>query len=187
MSLSDDFAVLSKKEITLREGIDMLDGIRADLMLASDRAEVWGQVNVMANVVLVPLNCIVNAFELKGAGTLYQVLVKALYDRYAKSGTRNGDSKVAGLIGDLRRMVVEDLLRRALTEYVPGVNIIFGLAQDSLAAYRSMQLLQDARIEQRALVLRLDTQLAGLSSELRGIGIRKAQLFDRAQKLLRTA
>src|SRR3954454_16434092 len=81
MNLMQKFEALGRKQLALQEGIQLLQDAQFDLRKARGAADAWGITAVMANVTLVPLNCIVNAFELKAANSAYQAMVHALYKK----------------------------------------------------------------------------------------------------------
>jgi hypothetical protein len=163
-----------------QEGINLLRSLRVDLSRTRSAADFWGTVAVLANLTLIPLNCIVNAFELKDANSLYQALVRQLYGKYSKSGSRlDGNAKVA--LSLLKQAIVQELKRKALTDYVPGVNILVGLAEDSLAAWRAIQLVDSGASEIAAIAADVDRKIVSANHQLIQLGIKRAEILGRLQ------
>ena len=186
MNLARQFEMLGTKQLAIQEGIDLLRGIQPELSRAKAAADAWGTVAVVANVTLIPLNVIVNAFELKGASSLYQRLVRTLYGKFSKSGTRvDGHAKVA--LSLLKQAITEELKRKALTNYIPGVNILVGLAEDSLAAWQAIQLVDSGNREIAARAGDLEKKIAAANHQLVLLGIKRAEILDRLRVHARTA
>ena len=82
MDLVRQFEILGSKQLAIQEGMDLLRQIQQELVRNKTAADVWGFTAVMANLTIIPLNIIVNAFELKAANSAYQSLVKFLYLKY---------------------------------------------------------------------------------------------------------
>lgn len=186
MNLAQKYAQLGRRQNVIQEGINDLKRILAEL--ADDRAAMdrWGTTAVMANVVLVPLNCIVNAFELGSVNTAYQHVAKMLYEKYAKSGTR-AEGGVAKTVSVLKKGVLEALKAKGLKQAVPGANILFGLVEDSLAAFQTIQMVDKGQTEALDLSRQIRANIGRMVSELEAIGILRAQLLDQVQQIRRTA
>jgi hypothetical protein len=88
MNLAHQFEVLGGKQLAIQEGINLLRQAQLELGRARVAADAWGMMAVMANLTIIPLNCIVNAFDLKAANTVYKIVVRQLYSKFGKSGTR---------------------------------------------------------------------------------------------------
>ena len=186
MNFAAQFQMLGRKQLAIQEGIDLLRNTQLDLSRARSAADAWGTVAVLANVTLIPLNVIVNAFELKGANSLYQSLVQQLYGKFAKSGTRlDGHAKAA--LSLLKTAIVDELKRKALTDYVPGVNILVGLAEDSLAAWQAIQLVDSGSREISARAADIERKIVAANQQLIQIGIKRADILSRLQVQARTA
>ncbi len=185
-NLADQFDLLGRKQLAIQEGIHLLEMLRGDLSRSRASADAWGVAAVMANVTLIPLNVIVNAFELKAANTAYQAFVRALYGKFGKSGSRIGGpaSQAFSLVKDA---IIDELKRRALTEFVPGVNILVGLAQDSFAAWKVMQTVASGGHEMAMLASQLESKIANANRQLVQIGIRRAEVLARIGQFIRTA
>ncbi|MGM9480331.1 hypothetical protein ACS5PN_03965 [Roseateles sp. NT4] len=181
------FAMLGRKQLAIQEGIALLQSAQMDLASARASASAWGIVGVMANVTLIPLNVIVNSFELKGASSLYQVVVHELYGKFAKSGTRLEDGHVKTMLSLLKQGIVAELKRKAMTDYIPGVNILVGLAEDSYAAWQAAALVESGNREIAALAVDLDRKIRAASQQLIQLGIKRAEILDRLQIAARTA
>lgn len=186
MDLAAQFQMMGRKQLAIQEGIDLLRNIQLELSRTRTAADAWGTIAVMANVTLIPLNIIVTAFELKGANSLYQSLVRQLYGKFAKSGTRlDGHAKVA--LSLLKTAIVDELKRKALTDYVPGVNILVGLAEDSLAAWQAIQLVESGSREISARVADIERKVVAANQQLIQLGIKSADILSRLQVQTRTA
>jgi hypothetical protein len=186
MNLYQQFELLGRKQLAIEEGITLLRQARADLQLSKASADRWGAIAISANVLLVPLNCIISAFELKGCKNLYEMLVRELYKRYSQSGTRlSGTAKP--LLAALKQGIIQELKRKALTEYVPGVNILVGLAEDSIAVWQTQQMVTQGESEMARLTLDLDRKISAALWQLQDIGRRSAAIIDRMEQLSRTA
>lgn len=186
MNLAQQFDLLGRKQLAVQEGIQMLGGIQRELAQTRASADAWGLTAVLANATLIPLNVIVNAFELKTANTAYQILVRQLYGKFGQSGTRlDGHAKTA--LAVLRQAIVGELKRKALADQVPGVNILIGLAEDSIAAWQTAQRVQSGQQEMTALAVNLERTVLAAQRQLQRMGIERAQLLSRLQLHARTA
>jgi hypothetical protein len=182
--------LLAQKQLAIQQGLDILTKARFELKQAKNGAEFWGNVAVWANVILVPANCIVNALELKKANGLlrmaYQQTVKFLYDRYARSGTRiEGNGKK--ILSEIKRATTEELKRRGLTDWIPGVNILMGLAEDTIALYQTMDMVDKGRGEINNLQNNLDRNIFRMQNELVKLGILQAEEYRKYEIRERTA
>lgn len=186
MDSGQQFRILGRKQLAVQEGLDLLRQAQADLRRAQAAGHAWGVTAVMANVTLIPLNVIVNAFELKAANTAYQILVRQLHDKFGKSGTRlDGRAKTA--LSLLKQAIKAELKRKAMTDLVPGVNILVGLAEDSMAAWQAIQLVESGNREMAARANDLSRAILAASQQLRRLGIKRAEILDRLQVVSRTA
>lgn len=165
----------------------MLKDAQQDLIRARNSAEAWGVVAVMANVTLIPLNCIVNAFGAGTANSVYQTVVRSVYDKFSKSGTRLQSDKVKTTLSLLKTAVAAELKRKGLASQIPGANILIGLAEDSYAAFETLQTVQTGSRDIAAQEAALLRQIKRLETELRKFGIQEAGLLDQAGVVNRTA
>jgi hypothetical protein len=180
------FQTLQNKQLALQEGVALLEQARRELQQSRAVANAWGLTAVLANATLIPLNCIVNAFELKSANTAYQLLVRTLYDKFARSGTRlEGPAKNA--LSMLKKAIVDELKRKALTDLVPGVNILVGLVEDSAALMQVTMVVDAGGRENASLAADIDRRLADFSRRLAQLGIEHAELITRVQRVSRIA
>lgn len=185
-NFAQQFELLGRKQLAIQEGILLLQEAQTELARARAAADAWGVTAILANATLIPLNIIVNAFELKSVNSLYQALIRELYGQFAKSGTRlDGHSKMA--LALLKKGVIEELKRKARTDLIPGVNILVGLAEDSLAAWQAIQLTNAGRQEGAALTVAVEQKIAAAQRHLVQIGIRRAELLGVLQTYSRTA
>jgi len=185
-NLAQQFSILGQKQLAILDGVDLLRQAQLDLSRARASASTWGTIAVMANVTLIPLNCIVNGLELKAANTVYQVVVRQLYEKFAKSGTRAEGNVKTGL-SLLKQAIVQELKRKAMTDMVPGVNVLVGLAEDSLAAWQAMQQVDAGNREINTQAIRLQTTISAATSQLLQIGVKRAEMLARMQLVSRTA
>lgn len=186
MNTAQDMAKVAQKQRILMEGIELLGKIQIELGQARASADAWGMVAVVSNATLIPLNAIINAFELGAAKSAYQILVRELYGKFAKSGTRlDGHGKTA--LSLAKQAIVGELKRKALTAYVPGVNILVGLAEDSLATWQAAKLVDTGSREMAARVMALDRQIVQSRMQLQRLGIQLAEMYAAADLYRRTA
>jgi len=186
MNFAQQFEILGRKQLVIQEGIDLLRQVQAELRRSKVSAEGWSMAAILANAALIPLNCVVNAFELKAANTAYQALVRQLYGQFGKSGSRlDGHAKTA--LSALKQAIIEELKRKAMTDFIPGVNILVGLAEDSMALWRAVQLVTSGNREMQALVQSLDKKIDAATRELIQLGIKRAEIHRRMHAISRTA
>lgn len=185
-NLAQQFAILGQKQLAVHEGLVLLREAQADLARSSAMANVWGAVGVFANITLIPLNIIVNAYDLKGVNGLYQTLVRALYEEYAKSGTR-GDGRIMMVLAALKKAIIQELTRQAKTDLIPGVNILIGLAEDALTAWQTVQMTQAGGSERLALARAIEQKIMLANRQLMQMGIERAEVLGRLQLRARTA
>jgi len=180
------FVILGSKQLILKEGVELLNQNKLELQRTTSSANLWGIVAIMANVTIIPLNIIVNTFELKAANSLYQLLVHTLYSQYGKSGARI-DGVGKGILSALKKVINEELKKKALTEFVPGVNIMVGFVEDSLAAWQIVQKFSDGSQEIMGISRDLERKITILNDQIEQIGIRRAELLDQARRQMYTA
>jgi hypothetical protein len=175
------FQTLGQKQIAIQEGIDMLSQIQSAQSQDRALASLWGNIAVMANVIIIPLNVVINACELKKASIIYQkivqIVVKTVYDKYAKSGTRS-TGPVKDLLSNLKKLVAEELKARAMVDYIPAVNIIVGLAEDSWAAIQTAQMVEGGKSEMALQAINLQKRINDAKQQLIQIGIKRAEFLD---------
>ena len=177
---------LRRRQLALDDGLRLLRQIRHELAHDSASALAWGHVAVLANITIIPLNVIVNAFELGAAKAVYDTVVREVYAQLAKSGTRS-EGRVKSALAALKKALVETLKQKGATAYVPGVNILLGLAEDSWAAWQAVTLTQGGRDEARQLSQQLQRQIDRVQRELVQLGVAHAQLLEQMQVIRRTA
>lgn len=186
MNLALQFETLGRKQLAIQDGIQLLAQVRGDLARARSAAEAWGTVAVLSNVTLIPLNVVLNAFELKSANTMYQVLVQQLYGKLARSGSRL-DGSWKPVLSLLKQAIVEELERKALTEFIPGVNILVGLSEDSLAAWQAIRLVESGNREIAGHLVSLERKIEEANRQLVEFGVRRAEILGQLQSQARTA
>lgn len=164
----------------------MLNQAQRELTAARSAADSWGFVAVLSTLVLLPANCIINAFDLKAANSIYQLLVREVYSRMAASGTRQGGMTKA-VLAALKKAIVEELKRKGLAQYVPGANILVGLAEDSAALVQVVQAVDEGGRDMRALATDIDRKIVAACAELLSLGAERALLIERVQTVGCTA
>jgi len=85
MNLAQQFEVLGQKQLAAQQGIELLKQAKHELLLSRSSADLWGSTAVLTSFIVIPLNCIVNAFELKAANSRFQALERLIYDQLSKS------------------------------------------------------------------------------------------------------
>lgn len=180
------FRVIGRKQLAIQEGIHLLLSLRSDLARTRSMANAWGTVAVIANATLIPLNVVVNALELKTATSLYQLLVQQLYAKLATGHSRS-NGHVTATLEALKKAIIAELKRRSLTNYIPGVNILVGVAQDSWAAWESITLWDAGSREFLAIAHDIETKILIANQELVQLGSKYAALLEVAQIRVRTA
>ena len=185
MNSADEFRKLGAKQLGIQAAIDLLTQTQNELGQARASADKWGMVAVVSNVTLIPLNVIVNAFELSAAKGVYQSLVRELYGKFAKSGSRiDGHGKY--VLSLTKAVIVSELKRKGLTAYLPGVNILVGLAEDSMAAWQAIQLVEDGKHEMNGYAAAIERQIAQARMELQKLGIPYAEFRGKVDIYRRT-
>ena len=124
---------------------------------------------------------IVNAFEVKPAASMYQALVqvfvRAAYEKTSASGTRlEGSAKP--FLDAFKKATVEHLKKKGLTEYIPGVNIIVGLAEDSVAMFQVANKVTTGGAEMQRLAAQLERKLEATLRELNALGVQRARILS---------
>ena len=185
-NLATQLQVLGRKQLAVDEGLALLRGIRRELLAHSRSAEAWGSTAVLSNLVLIPLNVIVNSFELGAVNSLYQRVVREVYGKFSASGTRT-DGHLATALSILKTSIQQALTAKGMTQYVPGANILVGLAEDSLAAWQALDQVQSGKSEMLSRLRQLDHQILRAEQQLMQLGIQRAQVLDRLTVLNRTA
>lgn len=186
VNLAIQFETLGRRQLAIQDGIQMLTQLRGELARTRSAAEAWGTVAVLSNITLIPLNVVLNAFELKSASAMYQVLVQQLYGKLAGSGSRL-DGSWKPVLSMLKQAIVEELKRRALAELIPGVNILVGLSEDSLAAWQAIRVVESGNREIAGHLLGLERRIEEANRQLVEWGVRRAEILGQMQTQARTA
>ncbi|MGC3987165.1 MAG: hypothetical protein QM777_21835 [Pseudorhodoferax sp.] len=186
MNLNQQFHMLGKRQLAIEDGLQLLRHTKIELLQARSSATTWGQVAVVANAVLIPLNCILNAFELGAATTVYQKVVQLAYEHVAASGTRS-EGAVTEALALLKKSLVAALAQKGSVQYIPGVNILAGLAQDSWALWQSASDLSANSKESAQLFMKLERTIDEAMRQLQQLGVQRAQVLDKMVTLQRTA
>ncbi len=168
----------------------MLRMTRAELVKTIDGADGWGLAAVLSNAALVPLNIIINAFAPGSPTSLFQSVVKYVYEQKAKSGTRgeSNDAKQAiKVAGEIGKVATEYAKKRGMANMVPGISILTGLAQDSIALMDVANLVSEGQKEMRHHLRALDTKINETLKSIETIGIERALVHDAMDQRSRTA
>lgn len=181
-----EFERLGRRQLALKEGLELLQAAQTELRQSRSSAEWWATAAIVAEMVIIPANCIINAFQMKAAKSTYDILVHALYREFGRSGARL-DGTGWDAFRRLKRLIVEDLKRRGLGSYVPGVNILIGLAEDSLTAWKTIKTVDVGNREMQGMAVRLEYKITAAMQALRQLGIERAQLWDRMERISRIA
>lgn len=184
-TLKKKLDILNGKSFAVQEGIEMLKQTQTELIAAKGGMEFWNNIEVSMNTMLIPLNIIVNAFDLKGVNGLYRTLVSTVYSKMAKSGTRV-DGRSAQALSILKKGLVEGLKKKA-PDYIPGVNILVGLAEDTLALYQSIERGKAGQQEARSIEFAIKQKMKQAQEQLIKLGIDRAQIYEAGSRAQRTA
>lgn len=184
--LGQQFLLLEKRQFAMKEHISVLHQIRKDFESSASWSRFFGMSAVILNATLIPLNAIINAFNIKAAKGLYQKIVYYLYDEFGKSGTQN-ESYVTNLFAMAKSIIVSYLSKERLTDYIPGVNIILGFVEDTITLFKTVSDYNEGMQELQLIRQNLDRNLHRAIQELTNIGIKLGQIFDRAEVYTRTA
>jgi len=187
MNLYHQFDQLGKRQIILQEGIELMKKVQLDFKQEKANASAWGFTAVMANVVLVPLNCIVNAFELKTANDIYKTLVKEAYSKFSKSGSRIKNDNVKTSLSILKKVATDTLKTKGMTAYVPGVNILVGLAEDSVAAWEAISLVSEGEKDLKNVAGMIERNITRTTNQLMDLGKLRSDIHDSIEQMERTA
>ena len=186
-NLAVTFQKLSQKQLAVSSGVAAMREARVALQQDMAAGRFWGNVAVFANAALLPLNVLINAFEMKAAVSLYQAVVKELYGQFARSGTRIEGGKAKTGLSLLKKAANEALKAQGLGKWLPGVNIIVGFAEDSIALFETASMVQEGSAEMRGLLRRLDAKLGEANRAYLDIGIEMDRLLTEMQRRARTA
>ncbi len=186
MNPYQQFESLGRKQATMQDTISMLQQSLTELQQVKAGADFWGMVAIVSNAALMPLNCIINAFELGAAQSVYQSLVRAVYDKFSKSGSRT-DGTIKTAVEVVKNATIAALKSKGLTVYVPGVNILAGLAQDSMALLQAAQTVQKGNAEINSIKATLQQKIMAIQRELLQTGILRNQMLEKIERISRTA
>jgi hypothetical protein len=181
-----EFNKLGNDQLLANDALDLLVQTQLEFNRARAGADFWALVAILSNAVLIPMNAIINTFKLKGAKTLYRRLVLALYSEFAQSGSRTSGT-TASALSMLKNAVVEEMRLQRMEDYIPVVNILIGVAEDSLALWQTIKLIEADSGGNSARAARLENEIAAWKEEIRRIGIRKAEILNQLQNLEHTA
>lgn len=186
-NLSQIFQKLSQRQKAVREGMMAMQAARIELKKDMAAGQMWGTLAVLANAAMLPLNIVINAFDAKAAVSIYKKVVEQLYAKLSKSGTRIDNRLAKEGLGLIKKAVVEELTRKGLTRYVPGVNIIVGMAEDSVAFMETATMVSTGDREMRRLLDQIDAKIAAAQREFGNIGVEMERLLAKMDTIRRTA
>lgn len=181
------YRTLIAREHAAKEALELLDQIEKDLEDSSGRARLWGQLAIFCHAMLVPLNCIVNAFQLGKARTAYQIAVRLIYDQFAKSGKQTESKAAKAILESFREAITAELKRRGLADQVPGVNILVGFALDAIALLEVADKYQKGSAEVSGQLQSLRNQMRAARSVLGKLGVERGHLLEAAAQRGRIA
>ncbi|MCB4805515.1 hypothetical protein QO001_005519 [Methylobacterium brachiatum] len=184
-SLKKKLEITNNKSFAVSEGIELLKQAQTGLSISRDKMKFWNDFEVAMNTMIIPLNIIINAFELKTANGLYKLLVTEIYSKTAKSGTRT-DGHASKALDILKKSLLEGVKKKA-PDFVPGVNIIVGLAEDTLALYQSIERGKSGQMEAQSIEAGIKRNLRKAEKELEKLNIGRAQIYDAAGRVAKTA
>jgi len=179
------YDVLATRQLIVAEGIKDMEEIERTLFSDIGSAQAWGNLAVMMQASLIPLNVIINAFQVKKATSIYQSIVKELYSQFAASGARTSKPSKE-IFKALGRVITDHLKSQSLTEYIPGVNILLGFAQDSIAFYNVAVEVGNNSTEQNSLKNSMRRQMEKAKKELLKLGTERAIIHERLTEVYRT-
>lgn len=186
-NLSQIFSKLSQKQKAIADGLSVMRDARAQLKQDIASGQSWGTLAVLANAAMLPLNIIINAFDAKVAVSIYQVVVKELYAKLAKSGTRIDNRAAKESLGLIKKAVVEELKRKGLVRHIPGVNIIVGMAEDSFAFMEVASAVTQGNREMSQMLRQLDMKIEAAMREFVNMGVEMDRLLKEMETIRRTA
>lgn len=181
---------LRRQQMAYSEGLHMMRLTREELIKTISGANGWGLTAVLSNAALVPLNIIVNAFAPASPATLIQAVGKFVYEKKAKSGTRGGSTEAklaidaAGKIGEF---AIQQVTNKGLKHMIPGVKILAGLAQDSIALIDVANEVGKGQREMNMQLRAIDRKMAEAIKMIQTIGIERALVNDAVSRINRTA
>ncbi len=190
MSLDRQLVVLTQQQISASEGLEMLRKVKEELDDNAGSMELWGMITILSNLVIIPLNCIVNALELKAADTviksIYQAIISTVYENYAKSGTRV-DGIIAKLIKHFKAAVLGEIKRRGAKDMIPVANILIGLVEDTLALWQAIERSEGGKSEIKQLKANLDAKILTAERNIIKLGTMRLEVIEQKGIISRMA
>lgn len=186
-NFSQVFHKMSQRQLVAGAGLEAMRDARNQLQKDIASGKMWGGVAIVANALILPLNIIVNAFEVKTATSLYQAIVKEAYAKFSKSGTRIDSTTIKTTLNLLKKATVDTLTSRGLKQYIPGVNILVGVAEDGFALYQVASHVQEGSNEMRQLMRQMDVKIQTALREYLKIGIEMDRLLTELSIRARTS
>lgn len=164
-----------------------------------------GAIAIVSRAAMIGLNVIVNASQLGAAQTalrqgwqgvareFYTQLAWEAYKQQGASGSgltgglHSWEGRVKLLLRGLKSGLVDELKRKGAARYVPGVNIIIGLSEDSLAFFSTAAMVSDGDREVQGIIRKVSAQIFRMEQELMKLGIQANEQLTLAQIKGRTA
>jgi hypothetical protein len=164
----------------IKDGITLMQQQQRELLLDISKANRWGVVAVLSKAMLIPLHVCVNAFELTAAQKMFQHVADdtVLAVRLGYGEHEHGIIQPALKI--MKTAAKKELERRQLVEYLPGVDVLFGLAEDSASLLQTaLQVSKgDSEMseEDRAIARTIEHTMQRATAALRELQAREARL-----------
>lgn len=178
-----NFEISLKKQAAFQDGIAMMEKAQMDFRMERSAANVLGIAAVTCNAALIPLNVILTAFDLKAAANSFKGLTKFSYDiynNYSASGTRIDNTVVKHSLSEIKIIAANQLAKNG-SQYIPGVNILIGLAEDTIALAESMLTVKKGNLEMSILNANVETKITQMKRQLTSLGVESADLLKQMQ------
>lgn len=189
MDLKRQEEKLRLRQIALNEGLHLMKLNRAELTRNIDSANKWGAIAIISDVILIPLNIIVNSIS----PTNPAYLIKDAFDYYDKlKSLSNGEinlsraDTVSLAIDKLEDYLKRELTKRGATSHIPGVRILAGLSKDAVGLIDKVVSIQEGGRELPQLLKMFDRNLEETIRKIEQAGIERALVHDLIDKQNRT-
>jgi hypothetical protein len=189
-NLNQQFEILLNKQLAFQDGIAMMEKAQMDFRSDSATADLWGKTAVFANAALIPLNVVINSFDLKGLSDGFNSATKFFYNQYkdkAASGTRISNKTVKYSLAIIKSQATKQLVAKKMGQYVPGVNILMGLAEDSVALIETALMVESGSQQMSILKINMENKIAQMKRQLSALGVESADVLGKMQRVANTA
>ncbi len=190
MNPAHRFALLGQQQLTLQEGIEMLEQIQRELGRDIASAGSWGFVAVMSQACAVPLNIIVNSLPGSPAKKAFDVFTHVLRTYATGSAAVRGDKSgtaVPWAFEAVKRAIEHQLKKSGGADMIPGVGILLGLAEDGMALVEAAQKVNEGSSEMRGLAGQMQQRIDAARRRLNAVGVERARALDAVLLRQRTA